>query len=108
MDKIELEDFKVREYFPLKLFEILEEKLYGTKELPVMSLLAQTRYFKKLLDQTYSLRRATAKIRDTDENNPAYHLQLTTQVVESRMQELASLIENTVFSIMEEENNHRE
>jgi hypothetical protein len=28
MDKIELEDFKLREYFPLKLFEILEDKLY--------------------------------------------------------------------------------
>jgi len=39
MDKIEMEDFKLREYFPLKLFEILEEKLYGTKELPVISLL---------------------------------------------------------------------
>jgi len=52
MDKIELEDFKLREYFPLKLFEILEDKLYGSKELPVVSLLAQTRYFKKLLDQT--------------------------------------------------------
>ena len=57
MDKIELEDFKLREYFPLKLFEILEEKLYGSKELPVISLLAQTRYFKKLLDQTQTLRR---------------------------------------------------
>ena len=52
MDKIELEDCKLREYFPLKLFEILEEKLYGSKEIPVVSLLAQTRYFKKLLDQT--------------------------------------------------------
>jgi len=40
MDKIEMEDFKLREYFPLKLFEILEEKLYGTKELPVISLLS--------------------------------------------------------------------
>jgi hypothetical protein len=52
MDKIELEDCKLREYFPLKLFEILEENLYGSKEIPVVSLLAQTRYFKKLLDQT--------------------------------------------------------
>lgn len=77
IDKIELEDFKLREYFPLKLFEILEEKLYGTKELPIMSLLAQTRYFKKLLDQTYTLRRQTARIRDTDEANPDYHLPLT-------------------------------
>lgn len=57
IDKIELEDFKLREYFPLKLFEILEEKLYGTKELPVLGLLCQTRYFKKLLDQTQTLRR---------------------------------------------------
>ena len=40
MDKIELEDYKVREYFPLKLFEILEEKLYTTKQLPVITLLA--------------------------------------------------------------------
>jgi hypothetical protein len=40
MDKIELEDFKLREYFPIKLFEILEEKFYGSKELPIMSLLA--------------------------------------------------------------------
>jgi hypothetical protein len=68
MDKIELEDFKLREYFPLKLFEILEEKLYGTKELPVVNLLSQARYFKKLLDQTYTLRKHTARVRDTDEN----------------------------------------
>ncbi len=45
-----MEDYKLREYFPLKLFEILEDKLYGSKDLPVISLLAQTRYFKKLLD----------------------------------------------------------
>jgi hypothetical protein len=89
MDKIEMEDFKLREYFPLKLFEILEEKMYGTKELPVISLLAQTRYFKKLLDQTQTLRRQTSRIRDTDENNENYHLQMTPEIVDSRMQELA-------------------
>jgi hypothetical protein len=52
-----MEDSKLREYYPLKLFEILEDKLYHTKEIPVVSLLAQTRYFRKLLDQTFTLRK---------------------------------------------------
>ena len=34
------------------LNQLVMDKLYGSKELPVVSLLAQTRYFKKLLDQT--------------------------------------------------------
>ena len=40
VDKIAMEDSKLREYYPLKLFEILEDKLYHTKEIPVVSLLA--------------------------------------------------------------------
>jgi hypothetical protein len=48
-EKIELEDFKLKEYFPLKLFEILEEKQFA-KELPHTMLLCQTKYFKKLLE----------------------------------------------------------
>ena len=44
-----MEDYKLREYFPLKLFEILEEKL-AAKEIPLMGILCQTKYFKKLLE----------------------------------------------------------
>jgi hypothetical protein len=47
-----LEDIKLREYFPLKLFEILEDKMQ-TKEVQFLNLLSQTKYFKKLLEQTY-------------------------------------------------------
>jgi hypothetical protein len=98
LDKIELEDYKVREYFPLKLFEILEEKLYNSKELPVITLLAQTRYFKKLLDQTYTLRRNTARLRDADEFGSPFYL--TDAVVEQSMQEIGSFIDSTVHRIL--------
>ena len=48
-DKIEMEDYKLKEYFPLKLFEILEERIQS-KDLSLMSFLSQTKYFKKLID----------------------------------------------------------
>lgn len=99
LDKLELEDFKLREYFPLKLFEILEEKLYTTKELPTMSLLAQTRYFKKLLDQTYSLRKQTCRALGTDETT--CQLTLTAELVEQRMHDITQAIERSVLSLVE-------
>lgn len=88
----------MREYFPLKLFEILEEKLYNTKELPVITLLAQTRYFKKLLDQTYTLRRNTARLREAEELGSPFSL--TDTVVDQSMQEIGSFIESTVHRIL--------
>jgi hypothetical protein len=102
LDKIELEDFKLREYFPLKLFEILEEKLYGSKELPTMSLLAQTRYFKKLLDQTYSLRKQSTANKGTEEANENYQITLTADLVESRMADIAQIIDNAVQGLLEQ------
>ena len=55
-DKIEMEDFKLKQYFPLKLFDILEEKI-ASKELSLLSILSQTKYFKKLLEQANSIKR---------------------------------------------------
>lgn len=34
-----MEDFKLKEYFPIKLFEILEEKIH-LKELPLLTILS--------------------------------------------------------------------
>lgn len=55
-----MEDFKLKEQFPIKLFEILEEKLQ-LKELPLLTILSQTKYFKKLLEQTYNMRKEQSK-----------------------------------------------
>lgn len=62
-EKIELEDFKLKEYYPLKLFEILEEK-QKKKELSMNMLLCQSKYFKKLLEETYNMRKES-KMKDS-------------------------------------------
>jgi len=51
-----MEDFKLKEFFPIKIFEILEEKIHS-KELNLLTVLSQTKYFKKLLEQTYNMRK---------------------------------------------------
>lgn len=66
-EKIILEDFKLREYFPLKLFEILEDKIHS-KEVQFNNMLSQTKYFKKLLEQTYQMRNQSSLYKDQDAN----------------------------------------
>ncbi|CDW79206.1 UNKNOWN [Stylonychia lemnae] len=99
-DKIEMEDFKLKEFFPIKIFEILEEKVQS-KELPVLTVLSQTKYFKKLLEQTYNMRKEQSKSRDQEQQIAL--LQINTEVVEQKMQQIASFLDQQFASIIKQE-----
>ena len=88
-----MEDFKLREYYPLKLFEILEEKIQS-KELSLMSILSQTKYFKKLLEQTYNMRKGQSKLRDYDTSEQ--RIPMTIELVESKMHEVGHYLEKQI------------
>ncbi len=90
-----MEDFKLKEYFPLKLFEILEEKLQA-KEIPSLGILCQTKYFKKLLEQTYNMRKEQ-QMRSARESDPSVNNELkaviTIDLIEQKMIESAEFLD---------------
>lgn len=104
-DKIEMEDFKLKEYFPLKLFDILEEKLQA-KEIPCLGILCQTKYFKKLLEQTYNMRKEqqlkAAKELDASVTSESKTV-ITIDLVEQRMVEVAEFLDKQLSNFNSEE-----
>ena len=58
--KIRAEEVNMREMYPIKLFEILEEKL-SKKQISAVNFLSQTKYFKKVLDITCKTRDSQRK-----------------------------------------------
>ena len=89
--KIELEDFKLKEQFPIKLFEILEEKLHA-KELSLFTILSQTKYFKRLLEQTYTMRKSQSQTL-IDQEGSETRLSLTVEAVEKSMHEVGEFLD---------------
>eukprot|EP00347_Sterkiella_histriomuscorum_P016401 403353329 len=95
-EKIELEDFKLKEQFPIKLFEILEEKVQS-KELPLLTILSQTKYFKKLLEHTYTLHKEQSKVRDVDPTQTT--IPINTELIENKMLKISEFIDQQFHSI---------
>lgn len=92
-----MEDYKLREYFPLKLFEILEEKTQS-KELSYNMMLCQSKYFKRLLEQTYNMRKEQAKIKD---NDVFMTLKVTPEKIERKMAEIGEYIDLCIKGLIE-------
>lgn len=63
-----------------------------------MSVLAQTKYFKKLLEQTFNMRKDQSKLRDYDFTQQK--IQITPELVEQRMIEVSSYLEKTIQTII--------
>ena len=62
-ERIKLEEYKLKEDFPLKLVEILEE-MFANRDLPYNIFLLQSIYFKKLLSTTIKQRKECTSIAD--------------------------------------------
>jgi len=95
--KIDLEDFKLQEYFPLKLFEILEEK-QQKKLISYNMILCQTKYFKRLLDQTYSMRKNQSKM-NLEESFA--NLPLSADKIERLINDMAEMIDHNVKNLID-------
>ncbi len=95
-----MEDFKLKEQFPIKLFEILEEKLHS-KELTTLTVLSQTKYFKKLLEQTYNMRKQAQKGEALDAQ-----VYLTIDLVDKKMLEIGEFVDSQLNGLIKGEGNN--